>query len=362
MKHPLSIILLTLAAGCGTSSSARSAATSPATVAPAATSTQATPGTSAPISLAAWLPYWGVAQGKAALRTALPGLDEVSPFWFRMEPNGSLYAQTNARDPGVTAQAQAAGALVIPTVTRGFDPKATPNLFTDPALRDTAIRALVNEALVGGYDGMDLDFEGLTETDRGPYATFVVQAAAALHAAGKRLAVTVPAKTSSPGAWSGQRAYDWAAIGVAADRFRIMAYDYHWSGGAPGAIAPLDWVEQVGRFARTLVPPDRTFLGVPFYGYDWGAAGTRAKGLVHEEAIVLAAAKGSTIRRDPASGEPWFTYDDGGVGHTVWFQDDRSIEAKVAVARRLGLAGAVAWRLGGESPAFWDAARLAAGK
>ena len=27
------------------------------------------------------------------------------------------------------------------------------------------------------------------------------------------------------------------------DRFRIMTYDYHWSGSDPGPIAPLWWME-----------------------------------------------------------------------------------------------------------------------
>jgi len=52
---------------------------------------------------------------------------------------------------------------------------------------------------------------------------------------------------------------------------------------------------------------------------------------------------------------PWFTYAENGLGHEVWFEDVRSVEAKLDVCRQFGVGGVAAWRLGDEDPRFWEA-------
>ena len=45
--------------------------------------------------------------------------------------------------------------------------------------------------------------------------------------------------------------YNYKALGAATDRVRIMTYDFHWSGGSAGPIAPKWWVQDVVSFAVT---------------------------------------------------------------------------------------------------------------
>jgi len=66
--------------------------------------------------------------------------------------------------------------------------------------------------------------------------------------------------------WSS--AFDYAAIGKYADWVQIMTYDEHWSGGTPGPIASLPWVENVIKYAITVIPKEKILLGVAAYGYD----------------------------------------------------------------------------------------------
>ncbi|MFR0923788.1 MAG: hypothetical protein ACLSGI_03530 [Butyricicoccaceae bacterium] len=48
------------------------------------------------------------------------------------------------------------------------------------------------------------------------------------------------------------------------------ADDHEWGYAlsAPMAVAPINKVEQVVRFAVSQVPPDKLFMGIPNYGYD----------------------------------------------------------------------------------------------
>jgi spore germination protein YaaH len=125
-----------------------------------------------------------------------------------------------------------------------------------------------------GYDGIDLDYESMnyggTAAQKASVAKGFValakQLGTALDADGKLLSITVGARTASTNWWP---VHDYAGLGKVADRFRIMAYDYSYPGGTPGAIAPLPWVKQVVQYAVSVVPAKRIQLGVPLYGYDW---------------------------------------------------------------------------------------------
>ena len=83
------------------------------------------------------------------------------------------------------------------------------------------------------------------------------------------LSVAVFAKTTNAGTDPRNVAQDYAAIGRAADQVRLMAYDYHWASSAPGPVAPISWVRDVLRYAKTQIPASKIILGVPLYGYDW---------------------------------------------------------------------------------------------
>ena len=51
--------------------------------------------------------------------------------------------------------------------------------------------------------------------------------------------------------------------------YHQITYEWGYALSEPMAVAPIDKVEQVVRFAVSHVPPDKIFLGMPNYGYDW---------------------------------------------------------------------------------------------
>lgn len=300
-------------------------------------------------------------RGRAALDRPPTELEELSPVWYQPTDAGALtftgqQARADARRHA--AEPLGRGARLVPSVSNfrdgRWDGDLVAGILDDPGTCRRHIEALVDAALQPGVGGVDLDYESLDAGHRRAYSSFVRDLGEALHREGRTLTVTVHAKTSEPGGWSGARAQDWAALGEVADQVRIMAYDRHWRDSEPGPVAPLKWVDDVVRFARGEVPADKIVLGVATYGYDW-AAGRPGDDLVWEDATALAESRGVASRWDDESASPWFSYtDQEGRRHEVWYEDAGSLEVKVELARRYGLGGVVIWRVGGEDPAIWE--------
>jgi spore germination protein YaaH len=108
------------------------------------------------------------------------------------------------------------------------------------------------------------------------------------------------------------------------------------------------------RYAATVVPPAKTYMGVHFYGYDW--VGKVAESLEWQKVVQRLERTQAEVRRDEP-GEAWFTYDDG--RHTVYFTDAAALAERLdtVLQRHPNIAGIAIWRLGGEDPANWAAIR-----
>ena len=96
----------------------------------------------------------------------------------------------------------------------------------------------------------------------------------------------------------------------------------------------------------------------PTYGYDWPLpfvqGETRAQSISPQAALARARRYGAAIQYDETAQAPWFRYTDGdGVVHEVWFEDARSIRAKLALIPEYGLRGVGYWNLMRDFPQNW---------
>ena len=138
-----------------------------------------------------------------------------------------------------------------------------------------------------------------------------------------------------------------------------ILYPYEWGNhtSPPMAVAPLPQVRRVVEYALTEFYPNQLYLGIPNYGYDWTLPyqeGSRAKSLSNVEAVQLAWNRRTAIRYDEQAQAPWFRYvDDRGAEHEVWFEDARSIQAKLNLAFDFGLYGVGYWNLDRPFPQNW---------
>lgn len=98
-------------------------------------------------------------------------------------------------------------------------------------------------------------------------------------------------------------------------------------------------------------------MGIPNYGYDWTlpfVRGSAAQSLSNTAIVNLAARVGAEIHYDPQAQSPFFNYYNGdGRRHEVWFEDARSIEAKLKLVDQYNLAGVSYWTINSFFPQNW---------
>lgn len=237
-------------------------------------------------------------------------------------------------------------------ISNNFDGNIAKILLESPSNRQALINNILNAVKVNGYKGVNVDLEGVYYYDRSYLTTFMSELYSTLHPQGFYVTMAVPAKTSdSPtNSWSG--AYDYAALANYSDQVILMTYDEHYPGGTHGAIASIGWVENVIKYATTVVPKDKLLLGTAAYGYDWSSNGTKAYGI--SGIYNLAATYGAVIKWDSISQSPYFTYSDAsGISHTVWFENAESLNYKLDLVNSYDLAGIGVWRLGLENIDYW---------
>jgi spore germination protein len=154
------------------------------------------------------LVFWDQDRGFDSIVTNADVISEVSPFWYRVAADGSVLPYVTElgasyEDSSILLFLRGRGIRVMPSVANVvdgvWDGALVSRIIRDPVLASTNIGNLVQLAVTKGYDGIDLDYENLSSSDRAAFSAFVVQLADALHANGKLLTVNVYAKTSEPG-------------------------------------------------------------------------------------------------------------------------------------------------------------------
>ena len=301
-----------------------------------------------------WIAPWDPAS-LTSIQTNGNSLNESNPVWYEWKNDATIVAGWNAENP--TWRAAMTGTLLMPTVQNlvngSFDATVVATMLSSAATRDAHAEAIAQLVIAKAYDGIDIDYERVPTAQRANFTAFITTLSQKLHAANKKLSVTVYAKASDKENWNGPGSQDWIVLGQLADSIKIMAYDYSWDGSTAGAITPLDWLDRVTTYAESTIAPSKIIVGLPFYGYDW--VGTAAKTVTYSSAMQLARTNGATITRD-ANGEATFTY--GGT-HTVYFQDASAYGKKLDLLRqkhpRIG--GFAAWVAGQEDPEIWHILR-----
>lgn len=295
----------------------------------------------------------GDKRAKNDLSSHINLMDTVAPFAYVVNENGNLEGTPTsglsiARNNGVQAFA-----LVHNYSNNHLDAQLIHKILQDPSLRHNLVQNVYNTLTANGFQGVQYDFEAVPANDRNNLTALLQETASLLHPKGYQVSIALPAKTtdSLQDTWAG--AYDYKTIGKIADSVVIMVYDEHWLKGTAGPIASYPWAQQVTQFAVNNISPEKVYLGVAAYGYDW--ANTGSASLVQEKSFnQLAASNGVTLLWDEQVKESHFSYTKNGILHTVWSENAASLDYKIQLAMSYQLKGIAIWRLGYTDQAFWD--------
>lgn len=286
-------------------------------------------------------------------------LSYLAPFSYQVKADGSFAPILD--EPMITAgrRYRIAPLMVITNFADGnFDTPLVDGILNNDAVQNTLIQNVLQNMRTKGYYGLNIDFERISPQNREAYNAFLRKVVAALRPQGYPTCVCLAPKTSgyASGAWHG--AHDYPAVGQIADFVILMTYEWGWSGGPPYAVAPVDQVEAVVRYAVSVMPAVKVIMGMPLYGYDWQLPymprGPWARRVSPPEAVALAARYGAQIQFDTKTQSPFFNYiGEGGQQHVVWFEDARSVRAKLLLVNKYGLRGVSYWVLGVPFPQNW---------
>lgn len=291
-------------------------------------------------------------------------LTAISPWTWEVTATGDLVASFDTREIGAALKHAGENGLRTYALIHNLalDAKGNHNFNSTLAHRllsnSTARTRLVQNILSVLSDwrmsGVHIDFEMVPPSDRANLNAFMRELYDTLHSAGFEITMAVPSKTRElrNDSWSG--AFDYAALSRYVDQMMIMTYDEHWSGGSPGPIASVGWVEDVIRFALNAgVPAQTIILGVAGYGYDWPARGT-GRALTYQGIMNIVNSYQVPVQWDPKAKVPYFRY---GNGRQVWFENRQSLSFKLALVTKYNLGGIGLWRLGQEDPGYWAVIR-----
>ncbi|MEA5060142.1 MAG: glycosyl hydrolase family 18 protein [Candidatus Pelethousia sp.] len=289
--------------------------------------------------------------GDAALYGALPYLSYLTPFAYRARADGSL---SDLADSAMIRQAYANDVAPIMAVSNqkeggGFDGSIGHALLTDMAAQEALIQNMLRILSSKNYMGLNVDFEYLPQQDGPAYADFLRRLKRRLAPGGYQLSAALAPKTGPEQTGTLYTAHDYAAIGEICDLVILMTYEWGYTYGPPQAVAPIEQVEKVLTYAVSVMPSRKILMGMPNYGYNWTLpyeTGRPARTVALADAPRLAYENFADIRYDQKAQAPFFQfYDSNGAEHIVWFDDARSILARLTLVQTYDLGGVSYWNI-----------------
>lgn len=284
--------------------------------------------------------------------TKIKGVNVVSPAFFSLEKLGKGEVYVNIDEPGkeYIEWAHNNGYEVWPMISNGSMIETTSEIMQDYKLRESLINKIVSYIVQYNLDGINIDFENMYEEDKEYFSRFIIELEPRLNEIGAVLSVDV---TAPDGGSTWSMCYDRYTIGQVADYIAFMAYDQHNS-TTEGTTAGYDWVEaNINKFlGQEGVSAEKIILGIPFYTLLWVEGETPYTVNINKVDEVLP----NNIEKewDEDLKQYYVEYEEDGLIHKMWIEDENSIGEKLNLVEKYKLAGAAYWTKDRESEEVLD--------
>jgi len=281
------------------------------------------------------------------------GITTVAPTWFKVASNaGSIIS---IADEHYVDRVHSLGIEVWALVDDFSTEINMYELLSYTSRREKLVNELIAEAIKYNLDGLNIDFENIPLEAGIHYIQFIRELSVKCRNNDIVLSIDnyVPAEYSSY--------YDREEQGVIADYVIIMAYDEHYAGSeVSGSVASIGYVRDAIDKTLTMVPKERTIIGVPFYTRLWKEVTDNGSVVVSSEAYSMSNAanllqdNGVELVWDEETGQYFGQYVKDGATYKMWLEEEESIEAKMKLIDQASVAGVASWKLGLEKASIWD--------
>lgn len=299
------------------------------------------------------------------------GLTTIAPTWFHVkDTEGNMDSIASSDYVNYAHQAN----IEVWATLRDFDGGISSyeesfELLSHSSKRETLINQLMAEALQYDIDGINLDFEKISEECGEHYIQFVRELSVRCRQNGLVLSVD----NYVPKGFNMQ--YDRKEQGIVADYVVIMGYDEHYAGSPEaGSVSSYDFVKEGIEETLKEVPAEKVISGIPFFTRLWEQTPKTEEELasqkgteegeytmkVESKAYGMAEAKnvvsqaGAEITWDDNAKQNYAKWESEGVTYEIWLEDEKSLEPKLELMKKNKLAGTAAWALGQEDPNVWQ--------
>ena len=282
-------------------------------------------------------------------------VNTISPTWFSIAANDGTLDSLALSDYVETAHNN--NMEVWPLIDNFSENIDFAKVMNSTSSRNKIQNQLIAAAIEYSFDGINVDFENISEDAADGYVQFVRELSVMCRKNGIVLSVDVPVPMDFTAH------YNRKALGEVCDYVIIMGYDEHYAGSeAAGSVASLSFEEEGIKNTLTDVAASKIISGIPFYTRLWCTT-TNEDGStsVTSEAMGMSTAQQTLENNqaestwDETTGQNYaeFTGSDGSL-YQIWLEDSKSLTKKLELIKNYNLAGVAEWKLGLEDDSVWD--------
>lgn len=299
------------------------------------------------------------------------GLTTIAPTWYHVANTSGELSSISSSD--YVNYAHQSNIEVWATV-RDFDGGINSydesyELLSKTSNRESLINQLIADAVKTGIDGINVDFEKISNECGEHYIQFIRELSVRCRQNGLVLSVD----NYVPKGYNMQ--YDRKEQGIVADYVIIMGYDEYFAGSpVAGPVSSYNYVKEGIEETLKEVPAEKVISGIPFFTRLWAetpktaeelaeAAGTDEEQYttnVESDALGMSAAAavvedaGVELTWDDTVQQDFATWTVDDTTYKIWLENEKSIEPKLKLMKEHKLAGTAAWALGQETKETWE--------
>ena len=300
-------------------------------------------------------------------KTSLPDLEKygsnlnmIFPEWFFID-TVTQTLQTRIDSAGL-ALMRAKKLEILPILSnfnstlKDFDGKLLHAILSNDVKRKAFISQVADTLSYYHFDGINIDFEELKETNNIPLSTFQKELYEVLHARSLKVTMDVAVDNND---------YDYTKLSTYNDYVILMAYDQYNTSTGAGPVSAQKWIEGAVERTAKKIEPGKIILGIAGYGYDWyktREGKDTCESITYNYAINKAKIKNVKVNFDNDSYNCHFVYledvkgEDGElmqVKHEVWCTDAATTFNILRFSDEYETAGTALWRMGSEDARMW---------
>ena len=285
----------------------------------------------------------------------ITGVNVISPTWYFLADSAGEI--TSFADADYVKAAHKKNMQVWALISNFSADVDSTTLLASRAARQKVQNYLIGQVQEIGFDGINIDFEGIAQEAGCDYVQFIRELSILCRKNGIILSVDVPVPMDF------SKYYNREELGNVCDYVIMMGYDEHYAGSdIVGSVASMDFEETGIQNMLTEVSKDKLISAIPFYTRLWytetladGTTNVTSEAYSMDNIEVLLTEKGVTAAYDESTGQQYAEWTDSdGKFCQVWLEDENSIAARAALISKYELSGIAEWVLGREQSWVWD--------